>query len=164
MSASDTPSRENQPPSAGLVDWAEIGRFAEAISLARKELFAPVQDIRAHYQLGPRGIWIIGLIANGRVRVQSDIARLWHIGRSMVTEEISALNRAGLVTTRLDEADRRQVRIELTSRGHGVNHQLGQSFSELIEERLIGFNSDEINLCIRLLQALAGNSRSFRSE
>ncbi|MDE2405728.1 MAG: winged helix-turn-helix transcriptional regulator [Sphingomonadales bacterium] len=143
-----------------VLDWADVGRFAEAISFARKELFAPVQGIRERHGLGPRGIWIIGLIANGRVRLQSDIARLWQIGRSMVTEEVTQLVRAGLVLAVPDESDRRQVRLSLTAPGREANEELGGAFADLINGRLAGYRPEDIELCIRLLRDLAGRDGS----
>lgn len=139
-----------------VIEWADIGHFAEAISSARKALFAPVQGIRERHGLGPRGIWIIGLIANGRVRFQSDITRLWRIGRSMVTDEVSALAKAGLVTAKPDDRDRRQIRLALTAKGAAVNDELGNAFASRINERLAGYGADDIALCIRLLRDLAG--------
>lgn len=147
----------------GVIDWTDIGRFAEAISFARRELFAPVEGIRDRHRLGPRGIWIIGVISSGRVRFQSDIAKLWQIGRSMVTEEIAPLVRAGLVMAATDEADRRQIRLALTDKGRAVNEELGNAFSSLINQRLAGYGKDEIELCIDMLYDLSdsGNRKLF---
>lgn len=36
--------------------WTEIGRFAEALTFARRALFTPVEAINAEYALGQRGI------------------------------------------------------------------------------------------------------------
>ena len=144
------------------IDWADIGRFAESISVARKELFAPVEAFRKRFALGPRGVWIIGLVATGRVRVQSDIARLWRIGRSTVAEEIAPLTRAGLVTSYPDTSDRRQIRLELTAAGLAFNQELGHLFADRINDRLAGYRPEDIALCIRMLNDLAGPGRKSR--
>ena len=140
------------------VTWSEIGRLAEAITFARTQLFAPAQGIREAHRLGPRGIWILGLISSGRIRFQSDIAKLWNLARSMVTEEMNRLIEAGLVATRPDDADRRQIRLELTAKGHQVNDQLGSAFAEVINTRLAGYSHEDLALCIRLLDDLAGST------
>jgi len=138
------------------VDWADIGRFAEALTFARKELFAPTQAIRKRHGLGPRGIWIIGLIANGRICFQSDITKLWKIGRSMVTEEVALLTRSMLISTAPDTADRRQIRLVLTAKGKAVNDELGAAFSGAIGEKLASYRPEELELCISLLNDLGG--------
>ncbi|MEO6092066.1 MAG: winged helix DNA-binding protein [Novosphingobium sp.] len=139
------------------LSWAEIGRFAEAIHNAREELLTPAQEISERFSLGPRGIWIIGLVATGRIRTPSDVAKLYRIGRSMVTEQIGLLIQQGLIVSEQSKDDRRKKDISLTELGWSVNRQLGDAFTAKLQQRLGGYTAKEINFCIDLLFALAGD-------
>jgi DNA-binding MarR family transcriptional regulator len=144
---------------AGLaLSWAEIGRLAEALTVAREELLTPALEINQRFSLGPRGIWIIGLVATGRIRTQSDVARLYRIGRSMVTEQIGLLVRQGLVVSEQSKEDQRKKAISLTELGWSVNQQLGDAFTARLQERIGHYSADEVNLCIDLLYDIAGRT------
>ena len=94
--------------------WTEIGRFAEALTFARRALFTPVEEINADYTLGPSGIWVTGLIASGRIRSQSDLARRFGIPKSLVTEQIALLVSQDFVATAQAQDDKRQKTLSLT--------------------------------------------------
>lgn len=110
--------------------WTEIGRFAEALTFARRALFTPVEEINADYTLGPRGIWVI---ASGRIRSQSDLARHFGIPKSLVTEQIALLVSQDLVATAQAQDDKRQKTLSLTPRGRALNDRLGAAFEAKLD-------------------------------
>ena len=130
MSASVKTSKAGTRP--GLA-WTEIGQFAEALTFARRALFTPIDEINADYTLGPRGIWVIGLIASGRIRSPSDLARHFGIPKSLVTEQIALLVSQDLVVTAQAQDDKRQKTLSLTTRGQALNDRLGAAFEAKLD-------------------------------
>ena len=135
--------------------WTEIGRFAEALTFARRALFTPVEEINADYTLGPRGIWVI---ASGRIRSQSDLARHFGIPKSLVTEQIALLVSQDLVATAQAQDDKRQKTLSLTTRGQALNDRLGAAFEAKLDQLLGRYSAEDVRFCTELLNALAGSA------
>lgn len=155
MSISATTSKAGTRP--GLA-WTEIGQFAEALTFARRALFTPIDEINADYTLGPRGIWVIGLIASGRIRTQADLARHFGIPKSMVTEQVALLVSQDLVATAQSPDDKRQKTLSLTSRGRALNDRLGAAFEAKLDQLLGRYSAEDVRFCTELLNALAGSA------
>ena len=155
MSASTTTSKAGTRP--GLA-WTEIGQFAEALTFARRALFTPIDEINADYTLGPRGIWVIGLIASGRIRSPSDLARHFGIPKSLVTEQIAMLVSQDLVATAQAQDDKRQKTLSLTPRGRALNDRLGAAFEAKLDQLLGRYSAADVRFCTELLNALAGSA------
>ena len=155
MSTSVTTSKAGTRP--GLA-WTEIGQFAEALTFARRALFTPIDEINADYTLGPRGIWVIGLIASGRIRSPSDLARHFGIPKSLVTEQIALLVSQDLVVTARAQDDKRQKTLSLTTRGQALNDRLGAAFEAKLDQLLGRYSAEDVRFCTELLNALAGSA------
>ncbi len=156
--AEDAPKpqlRSNSGATPGLA-WTEIGQFAEAMTFARRALFTPVEAINAEYALGQRGIWVIGMIASGRIRTHADIARHFGIPKSVVTEQIALLVSQDLVVTTPAPEDRRQKNLALSDRGRALNARLGAAFEQKFDQLLGRFTAADLRLCTELLNELAG--------
>jgi DNA-binding MarR family transcriptional regulator len=139
------------------VEWTDIGRFAEAIMLARRELLAAARFVRDEYSLGPRGTWIIGLIATGRIETQSDVVKRYKVGRSIIAEEMALLATAGLVGTEQSRSDRRQLDLKLTETGERANARIGEALAARMEERLAGYSVEDVRFCTNLLLGLGAD-------
>jgi DNA-binding MarR family transcriptional regulator len=137
------------------VAWPDIGRFAEAIILAQRELLAAAQDIRDEYGLGPRGTWILGMIATGRINTQADVVKRYKMGRSMIAEEMALLTKAGLVCCRPHESDRRQIALSVTELGAKANVRMGDAMAARMAERLDRYTLGDLLFCTGFLEDLA---------
>jgi DNA-binding MarR family transcriptional regulator len=153
--AASSSLRSDSGTTPGLA-WTEIGQFAEALTFARRALFTPVEAINAEYALGQRGIWVIGMIASGRIRTHADIARHFGIPKSVVTEQIALLVSQDLVTTTPAPEDRRQKNLALSDRGRALNARLGAAFEQKFDQLLGRFTAQDLRLCTELLNELAG--------
>lgn len=140
------------------VSWSDIGRFAEAIMLAQRELLTAAKDIRDEFGLGPRGTWILGLIATGQIKTQADVVKRYKIGRSMIAEEMALLTKAGLVACTPHETDRRQIALCLTGLGERANARMGGAMASLMAERLEKYTLADLLFCTGLLEDLARTS------
>jgi DNA-binding MarR family transcriptional regulator len=135
--------------------WSDIAGFAEAIRLGQHNLLAAANVVRETYSLGPRGVWIIGKIATGRVKTQSDVVKAYGVGRSIIAEEMAILTRNGLVVAEQSPTDRRQLNLSLTPLGEEANKMLGEALEKRIRERLGGiYDLQDIRFCTELLRRL----------
>ena len=70
------------------VSWAEMGYFIEAMTVAKRVLTSAAKAVWEGYSLGPRGPWLVGQIASGRISTQSDAAKYYKVGRSIIAEAV----------------------------------------------------------------------------
>lgn len=144
------------------VPWSDIGRFAEALMLARRELLA--QDIRDGFGLGLRGTWILGLVATGRVAIQADVVKRYKVAPSIIAEEVALLTKAGLVACEPLSEDRRQIALRVTKSGTAANGRMGDAMAARMAERLNRYTRADLMFCIGLLEDLANSSPSATGE
>jgi DNA-binding MarR family transcriptional regulator len=137
------------------IPWSDIGRFAEAIMLAQRELLAAARDIRDEFELGPRGTWILGLLATGRVTTQADVVRRYKVARSIIAEEVSLLAKADLVACIPHDEDRRQISLRITKLGIAANGRMGEAMAARMAERLNRYTRADLMFCTGLLEDLS---------
>lgn len=141
-------------PALPQLTASEISAFCNAIGLAPRQLAQSREDVTARYDLGPRGVWIIGLIEGG-VTSPSGLTGALHIGRSLVTAEITRLTEAGLITAVQDAVDGRRVNLALSAAGHRVANELRRAIGTFVTQRLAGYTRDDVLAATRLLQHFA---------
>jgi DNA-binding MarR family transcriptional regulator len=152
-------STDRQPPE---LTWEQVGRFAEAVTFAQRELLSPAKDITEKFALGPRGIWLIALVASGRVKTPGEFARMHRIGKSLVSDQIALLTENGILAVEQSEADLRQKHLSLTEYGYEINRQLGDAFTAKLRDRLKHYTEAEIEFATRMLYDLAGDYDLFK--
>lgn len=154
-SSSGRRSRREQRDRSVDIAWSDVGRFAEAIMRAQRELLSAARGIREEFALGPRGTWILGLIATGRIRTQADVVKRYDLGRSIIAEEMARLTQAGLVQSERDGGDRRQVALRLTRAGEQANARMGEAMAAHMAERMEGYTLGDLLFCTGLLEDMA---------
>jgi DNA-binding MarR family transcriptional regulator len=142
--------------------WDQVGRFAEAVTFAQRELLSPAKDMTEKFALGPRGIWLIALVASGRVKTPGEFARIHRIGKSLVSDQIALLTENGILAVEQSETDLRQKNLSLTEYGYEINRQLGDAFTAKLRDRLKHYTEAEIEFTIRMLYDLAGDYSLFK--
>jgi DNA-binding MarR family transcriptional regulator len=150
--------RGRRVPAGQPLAHSEIGAFCNAMNTARRQLSLAAKVITERYDLGPRGAWIIGLIATGSA-FPSDLTRVFGVGRSLITAELVRLEKAGLITCTKNSADGRRVELEVTPLGQSAHHELGEELAKLVSERLVGYTRDDLLFCTRLLEDFSGGPR-----
>jgi DNA-binding MarR family transcriptional regulator len=123
--------------------------------LAQRELLAAAKGIRDEFDLGPRGTWILGLIATGRIKTQADVVKRYKLGRSIIAEEMALLTKAGLVACTPHESDRRQITVSLTESGVRANTRMGEAMAARLADRLGKYTLGDLLFCTGLLEDLA---------
>ena len=139
----------------------ELGRFCTAMAMAPRQLRHAAAVITERFDLGPRGAWIIGLIATGSA-YPSDLTRIFGVGRSLITAELVRLEAASLITCTRSGDDARRVELALTPLGRTANDELGDELGALVGDRLAAYTREDILLCMRILHAFTGSAPDAR--
>lgn len=132
------------------LSWEEVGFICEGLSFASRPVAMATQGITDEYSLGPRGAWMVRMISRDQT-FPLDMAKVFRIGRSLITAELTRLTDAGLVTYQQSATDGRRVELTLTPLGEQVNRRVKQELTKLVTQRLSGYTRDEILLCARML-------------
>ena len=130
--------------------WEEIGVLCEGLSLASRPMGLAVKEITEEYSLGPRGAWITILITTGQI-YPLDLAKLFRVGRSLITAELARLADAGLLEYEQNAQDGRRTMLKLTTRGNTVQRRVKEELSKLVLRRFAAYTREEVLLCARML-------------
>jgi DNA-binding MarR family transcriptional regulator len=139
----------------GDLDWIDIGFLCEGIAFAQRPLREGNQETSKRYNLGPRGAFILNLLASG-MRYPLELATALRCGRSLITAELARLTDAGLVTSRAGEVDRRRTELTLTEPGEQALAEIRAETSRIIRANLADYTPDEIRKFAMMLRAVRG--------
>lgn len=145
------------------LDWEETGRLLQGMSFASRPMHMVTREITEQYSLGPRGAWILVLIANGQV-YPLDITNVFRIGRSLISAELARLTEAGLIAAVKNENDRRRTKLALTPLGEEVCNRVRDGLYDLAMTRLKGYSREEMLLCSRMLSDWYGDDPLRRKD
>jgi DNA-binding MarR family transcriptional regulator len=133
------------------LSWADIGFILEGFSFAARPLHRTTQAVTEEYSLGPRGAWMVLLIARGGL-FPMDLTNIFEVGRSLITAELNRLLEAGLITYKKHGSDGRRVELALTALGEKINRRAKADLTALVRKQLKSYTRDEILLCARMLR------------
>ena len=94
----------------------------------------------------------------------TDLSRLLMVSNGNVTGIIERLAAGGLVSRRIPAADRRAVRVSLTTRGAGKFAEMAAVHETWVDELLSEFTRADTEALIEHLDGLAGRIREGRSS
>lgn len=141
------------------LNWDEIGFLCEGMSFASRPMHEATRNITEEFSLGPRGAWILVLIANGHI-YPLDITNVFKIGRSLISAELARLTEAGLITSVKSPHDRRRTALALTPIGEDARRRAKEQLAALVLDRLKDYSRDELLLCARMLRDWRANGPS----
>ena len=133
------------------LSWEEIGFILEGLVIAPRPLRVATRAITAEYSLGPRGAWIAVLISIGEVVFPLDLTKVFQIGRSLITAELTRLSDAGLIAYRKNDSDGRRVELTLTPLGETVQRRVKTNLARLVTRRLASYTRGQALLFGRML-------------
>src|SRR5580693_6861767 len=87
----------------------ETGLIAQGFTLANRLLRQTTSGVTVDYELGPRGAWIVRLIAGGKVIHPLDVTNFFVISRSVISDELARLLQARLIVYRKSRRDGRRI-------------------------------------------------------
>ncbi|MEO5586318.1 MAG: hypothetical protein ABIQ81_01350 [Novosphingobium sp.] len=140
---------------AGELDWIDIGLICEGVAFAQRPLREGNAKVTKQYNLGPRGSFILNLLANGML-YPLELATALCCGRSLITAELARLTEANLVTSRPGEVDRRRVELTLTPLGTRALTEIRAETSRIIRTNLAEYTPAEVRKFGEMLRAVRG--------
>lgn len=126
-------------------------QIIEGLVFAQRPIRAAAREVTRRYKLGPRGSFILGLIASG-ISYPHELASLLKIGRSLVTSELARLTAAGLVVASPGEQDRRRSALALTPTGERASNDVRDAITHILTRNLKGYSVEEVALFARMLR------------
>jgi DNA-binding MarR family transcriptional regulator len=140
-----------EPRRSARLSWKDVGLVAQALVLAPRVLKSVTRQITTEYRLGPHGAWILRLIGNGQVVYPLDVTQYFHIGRSIISDELARLTRARLIGYRQSRADGRRVELTLTPLGKRVALQIRRELMRFVIGRFAGYSRADVLKFTRML-------------
>ncbi len=136
---------------AAQLSEEEIGFVIEGLAFSQRPIRAAGKLVTERYGLGPRGAFILALIAGGIV-YPMDLAAVLRTGRSLITAELARLTDAKLIKATPDADDRRMLQLALTPLGLAAREQVREAMGRIVTENLAAYSADEIRLFARMLR------------
>jgi len=100
---------------------------------------------------------VLGYVGRHPGATQSDLARDSGRDKAQLARLIKGLRERGLLTGEADEADRRNVRLALTSEGESVLRLLQQQTRRLASKAVAGIDAAERTQLVALLRRVSAN-------
>jgi DNA-binding MarR family transcriptional regulator len=122
----------------------ETGLIAQGFTLANRALRHTTSGVTEEYNLGPRGAWIVRLIAGGKVIHPLDVTNFFEISRSVISDELARLLKSRLIVYRKSRRDGRRVELALTPLGEKVSRRVRKEIAELITSRFSSYSREEV--------------------
>ena len=91
------------------------------------------------------------LISIGEVVFPLDLTKMFQIGRSLITAELTRLSDAGLIAYRKNDGDGRRVELTLTPLGETVQRRVKANLAKLVSQRLTSYSREQALLFGRML-------------
>jgi DNA-binding MarR family transcriptional regulator len=138
------------PMEMGPMEWKDIAFLVLGMAFAAGPLQFATGEFTERYDLAPRGVWVLNLIANG-LNHPLELAAMLGIGPSLVSVELARLTKAELIVSRQGTRDRRRSELALTEQGEAAVVEIRGELSRLITGSLGHYRPDELRLCARIL-------------
>lgn len=90
-------------------------------------------------------------------RTQRELSELTHVAENTTAAMINAMIEKGLVERSRDSADKRKLRVFLTSRGRRLQAELMHYAFEVNEVAAAGISRDDLDHCLSVLARVAEN-------
>ena len=129
----------------------ETGLIAQGFTVANRLLRNTTSAVTLAYDLGPRGAWIVRLIATGKVVHPLDVTNFFAISRSVISDELARLLQARLIVYRKSRRDARRVELVLTPLGEKVSRRVRKEIGEMITRRFSSYRRDEVLSFARMI-------------
>jgi DNA-binding MarR family transcriptional regulator len=147
------------PIESGPLAWPDIAFLVHGMAFASGPLHLATRGVTEHYDLGPRGTWVLNLVSIG-LNHPHELAEILRIGRSLVSAELARLVEAGLVVSRPGTSDRRRSELALTPLGEEALKEVRGELARLVTDSLRHYSPEELRLCGRILADMQSAARA----
>lgn len=102
-------------------------------------------------------IGVILMLSCGRAQTPFELSRAMSYDSGSMTRMLDRLEKKGFIVRTRSEADRRMVKLELTSSGREVAQQLPGLCTAVLNDQLQGFSEEDVATLIALLGRVIAN-------
>lgn len=117
-----------------------------------------------HLPGGPRGYLVLAAISQGRLRSQLALARHLGVDKTVMTYLLDKMEQAGLITRRLDPADRRARTVLITPAGRRALAQARGDLSRTESRLLSALTTEQAETFRDLLEVIARDVHEQQSS
>jgi DNA-binding MarR family transcriptional regulator len=140
------------------IDYLMNGGLGQLVSAARNAIFAKLEVELAPLELtSAQFIVVIGAM-RGRARTVNEFCLFAGADAGSMSRLLDRLEAKGIVRRTRAEADRRQVQVELTEKGHALSPQIMPALARVYQQFLGGFSQDDAMQLQSLLQRVLANA------
>jgi DNA-binding MarR family transcriptional regulator len=140
------------------IDYLINGGLGHLINAARNAVFARLEVELAPLELtSAQFIVVIGAM-RGRARTVNEFCLFAGTDAGSMSRLLDRLEVKGIVRRMRADADRRQVQVELTEKGHALSPQIMPVLARVYQQFLDGFSQDDAVQLQRLLQRVVANA------
>jgi DNA-binding MarR family transcriptional regulator len=147
MSSKDRDMSAAMPPGPTSQLLNDLGKIIYRLN-------AVIRPLAERHDLGPRGMWALRCIADGKV-YPSDIAAAMMVGPSLVTKDLQRLMEAQLVTRQPDPSDGRRSCFELTKKGRDLSMEGFSLLEKRVAPKLKSYDAKDLVSFLRILDDLS---------
>lgn len=140
------------------IDYLISGGLGHLATAVRNAIFAALERELAPLELtSAQFIVVIGAM-RGRARTVNEFCAFAGIDAGPMSRLLDRLEAKGIVRRVRDEADRRQVQVELTDKGRQLSPQIMPVIARVYTQFLAGFSADDALQLQVLMQRLLANA------
>lgn len=147
-----------QERSEAGIDYLMNGGLGHLVNAARNAIFAKLEVELAPLELtSAQFIVVIGAM-RGRARTVNEFCLFAGADAGSMSRLLDRLEAKGIVRRTRGDADRRQVQVELTEKGHALSPQIMPALARVYQQFLHGFSQDDAVQLQSLLQRVLANA------
>ncbi len=140
------------------IEYLMNGGLGHLVFAARNAIFAKMEVELAPLELtSAQFIVVIGAM-RGRARTVNEFCTFAGADAGSMSRLLDRLEAKGIVRRTRADADRRQVQVELTEKGHALSPQIMPALARVYQQFLDGFSQDDAVQLQMLLQRVLANA------
>jgi DNA-binding MarR family transcriptional regulator len=142
------------------IDYLISGGLGHMINSVRNTVFAALETELAPLELTSAQFVVVIAAMRGRARTVNEFCAFAGVEAGPMSRLLDRLEAKGIVRRARDNADRRQVQVELTEKGQQLSPQIMPVIAKVYARFLADFSAEEAVLLQSLLQRLLNNAES----
>lgn len=132
----------------------DAGRLASVVSPLRRALLAAAREREGLPDIPDAQIEVLRALPRGAVSSPSSLADALGLGRSTISNLLTAMERAGLVARRARTDDRRQVDVAASTEALGYFDRFDRASAAIVAEAAASLSPDDVRSLEAAIPAL----------
>jgi len=124
------------------------------LTMAQHAVFVQTSEKLARYDITPGQYGVLGYLWENGDAAPKDLATALALENSTVSGVLDRMQKKGLIDRRIDEEDRRSVRIALTPKGVALKKDVLKAIEEINDAVLGAFDNETAQTLLSTLRAI----------